>query len=99
MLDADSIRWTIKVSPASITSAEIENFEAMSSSGYLLVDVQNDGTVAGTYYVQVNCSEGIAPVPAQPVSLAESGSAGDAGSVRFPIYTTSTFQQAMKALD
>jgi len=83
MLDADAIRWTVKVSPAVIRSALIEDFEAMSANGRLSVDVENIGTLTTTYYVEVNCSDGIAPVPAQPLSLSKQGDAGSSSSLSF----------------
>jgi hypothetical protein len=68
-LNADSVRYVVKVATASITAASIPPFEAMSANGKAVVTVQNVGNIVGDFVVSLNCTKGlISAVQAQPVT-------------------------------
>ena len=66
-LQADSIRYVMLVSSASIINASLPSFEAMAGPGTLTVVINNTGNVQSLVTVLVACSSGLAAVGAQQV--------------------------------
>jgi hypothetical protein len=68
-LNADDLRFIKTVSRGVIDFAEIREFEAASLDGILLAQVSNVGNVVADFVLAFNCSLGVNPVPAVPLSL------------------------------
>ncbi|KAL2613599.1 hypothetical protein R1flu_025291 [Riccia fluitans] len=69
-LTADNVTFFINKSPGKILKAEIKNFEAFSRNGVLSVEVKNIGDLSADFMITFsNCSDGILPPNALPLSL------------------------------
>ncbi|PRW58208.1 generative cell specific-1 [Chlorella sorokiniana] len=75
---ADDVKFVVNNSPANITRAQVctyggtkcGGFEAMTTQGYLYVDVRNTGYLAASYIISVTeCTSGVMPVVAQHASI------------------------------
>lgn len=69
---ADDVRFITNNAPGEIDMAEVDDFEALSSDGRLVVRFTNVGTIISDFTVSVDCSEGapdIMPVAAQRRSV------------------------------
>jgi hypothetical protein len=73
-----------------IDSVVIENFEALSNDGRLLVQITNIGNITATFYVGVlNCTNNIDPIGAQQISAKP----WESKQLTFAIYTTAEIAQ------
>lgn len=68
-LSADTIKFITAVSKGVIDLAEITSFESMTLDGTLLTQVSNIGSIAASFTLSIQCSEGVSFIPAIPLSL------------------------------
>ena len=68
-LNADDLRFITTVSKGAIDFAEINNFEASTLDGTLLCQVSNIGNIVADFNLAFNCTEGVNPINAVPLSL------------------------------
>jgi hypothetical protein len=66
---ADDIRFITNLGKAEIDYAVVEGFEALSYDGDLICQVTNVGDIVSSFFLNANCSSGIAPIPSISFSL------------------------------
>jgi len=74
VMDADSVRYTLRLSPATVTVVSAPSFAAASASGNIIAAVQNVGEVQSAYTLSATCVPAVVPIPATPMSLPPGGS-------------------------
>lgn len=66
---ADDIRFITNLGKAEIDYAIIEGFEALSYDGELFCQITNIGDIVSSFFLNINCSTGISPIPSINFSL------------------------------
>lgn len=68
-MQADNLKLITTVSKGVIDYAEINNFEAATLDGTLAAQVTNVGNIVSNFILSFDCSQGVSPIAAYPLSL------------------------------
>lgn len=89
-IKADGLTFITQLGKASIESLEINDFEALKSTGKLKAEIKNKGQNNANFQVRLDCSEFIQPVLEKSLSL----KATEAQLVVFELYSTNPEDQS-----
>ena len=68
-IDSDDIKFMVNVSKGKIIFWEINNFEAMSNNGILLLKIKNIGLEDSQFYISYFCNDNIINISSDEISI------------------------------